>query len=929
MLGAALRSAEASGIYTKERVGFDAATKRKLIEYVDAMLPMDFNEVTNYFVANKWLSLDKAATTKAAQKGMPDPVYKATRDVEQIGLAAAVTKTYLESVGGGIKQLADNFLRKVEAGESATIEGMQFAQQMQGMSRFGGYVLGWDQGYGRAMRTQALRNGGWDMQADRALSEITDKLGNIGQYEDKFQEIAQKMGDPSTRIDGINELINLAKRVQFLDNPTDIIKVSAGMHIAGNAWNEIFINGLLSAPATFATNAAGMAWTAIRPMLQLGAAKAYAMTGLAGARVAEEVAAEASASLAAMYAGFNDATRLGWHAFSTERTLYQAGAKDGMERFGISAKAVIDVYDGMGKEAPDALVDTVHRIGQFVRLPSRALLGTDEMAKHLAIRGEIAAQAVKRAFKEGVDIGDKAALDAYIKTEMDHAFSLHKPELWEKYKIKSAYSLENPVLKEADRATFQEPNALAQSVNGLLMKAPYLRPFVPFVRTPLNILKQGFVESTGFGALMNAAKIAGDARLNPTVMKTQIIQKLLEDPGETFRVSGQIALMSAIAGTFYMGATNGTIVGGGPGRWAQGGKDAPAQKAWEAMINEQGKTPYSINLGDGTSIPFSRLPEPMAGMMRMFADMGMFSSYVSMESQEEWLAAMAGIMVSGLYQASFLKGINDIVDLVGNPNTTMGVKGGKAIQNWMATQTPFGGLLSYVDQASDPFKHAYQGATLGEVWKVHEDAFGTGIFAKIADRIPGFNGTPVMIDQITGRPVPTFPGGGPGGLNPAQLAIPVLPRGFQGADAAWAAIFKIKGSYVEKTPNGRLGYKLSNAEQQELNKRMAATVINGKTLEQAVLEYYNRPDVQQYVNKKGAAFMDVRTGIEAGLDRIISDYFDAALMRYGAEVPSIGRRQILAEGAKRAAMGNDLSTATQMRSEIDALFDEARLRGVF
>jgi hypothetical protein len=319
----------------------------------------------------------------------------------------------------------------------------------------------------------------------------------------------------------------------------------------------------------------------------------------------------------------------------------------------------------------------------------------------------------------------------------------------------------------------------------------------------------------------------------------------------------------------------------------------------------------------------------MAGMMRMFADMGMFSSYVSMESQEEWLAAMAGIMVSGLYQASFLKGINDIVDLVGNPNTTMGVKGGKAIQNWMATQTPFGGLLSYVDQVSDPFKHAYQGATLGEVWKVHEDAFGTGIFAKIADRIPGFNGTPVMIDQITGRPVPTFPGGGPGGLNPAQLAIPVLPRGFQGADAAWAAIFKIKGSYVEKTPNGRLGYKLSNAEQQELNKRMAATVINGKTLEQAVLEYYNRPDVQQYVNKKGAAFMDVRTGIEAGLDRIISDYFDAALMRYGAEVPSIGRRQILAEGAKRAAMGNDLSTATQMRSEIDALFDEARLRGVF
>ena len=49
-------------------------------------------------------------------------------------------------------------------------------------------------------------------------------------------------------------------------------------------------------------------------------------------------------------------------------------------------------------------------------------------------------------------------------------------------------------------------------MNGLINKAPMLKPFVPFVRTPLNIIKQGFYESTifkplgeGVGALKDAA----------------------------------------------------------------------------------------------------------------------------------------------------------------------------------------------------------------------------------------------------------------------------------------------------------------------------------------------------------------------------------------------------------------------------------------
>lgn len=927
-LGAALKDAQASGIYTKPAKGHDAAWNDLQIRHLQQMLPMDFAELNQYFLKNQWISLDRKATKEAAAQGAADPIYKASKNIDVIGTAAAVTKTYLESIAGGVNQLADNFLRKVNAGEDATVEGMEFAKQMQGMARFGGYALGWDQGAGRAVRVQGLRRGGRAMREnDRFMQETADQLGNMGQYRDKFQEIAAKLQDPTQSADGVNELINLAKRVQFLGDPMKIAKTSMSMEIAGNAWNEVFINGLLSAPATFAANASGLAWTVARPLMQLGAAKAYAATGLRGARVAEQAAAEAAASLNAIYSSIQDAAQLGWHAAKSETSIYQAGAGQELkDRVGIHGENLATLFERRGLDRPeDGFLDTITRMGEILRIPSRALLGTDEMAKHLTIRGEVAAQAVKKAAKEGVDVTDRAALEPFMQREMAAAFNLQRPELWEKYKVSSVYDLQTGVMAEADRATFQEVNGFAQRVQGVLADFPVLRPFIPFVRTPLNILKQGFVESTGLGSVMNAYKAAAGAGFNPTATKIAIAQQLLEDPGESFRIAGQIALTTSLAASFYGMAMTGVIVGGGPGRWSSGGKGSNEQKAWESMLREQGKSPYSINIG-GTSIAFDRFGEPISIVLRMAADMGMYSSYVPQAAQEEWLAGMAVIMTSGLYQASFLKGINDVIDIVGDPSSSVGVKGGRAVQNWMATQTPFGGLLNYVDKVVDPFKHAYGGATLGEVMKVHEDTFGTGIFSKIADRIPGFNGTPGLVDQITGLPVPAVPGGGPGGLNPLQMAVPFMPRGVKGADDVWSAIYSIKGSYTEKRPTN---LKLTNGEQQDLNRRMASIVIDGKTVRQAVMDYYRSAEVQQYVSKRGAAFMDVRTKIEQGLDRIVDSYYQSAMTDLASSNRSVRQRSLLREAANQAASINDAGGAQQIQTQIESLFDEARLRGVF
>lgn len=911
-LGKALQVALGDGA-RKEAAGFDAAFKTRAVKELQRIIPMNWDELTKYSISRGWIKLDKAASKAAGA----DVFKTKALTGEEEGFVASVFDTYLLSLAGGTKQLADNFLMKVAAGDNATIEGLEFAKQMQGMSRFGGFVLGWDQSVGRGLRQRGLIRG-LDDAAQAMASEgmapgAADALGNPGDFEDIFKGIAAKLQDPTQSQQGVDELIRLAKRVQFLDEPHKISKATLGMEVAGNAWNEVFINGLLSAPGTFVTNLIGTIWVPARVALQLGAAETWAQTGLWGSKEARIVAAEAGASLAAMQSAFNDAWQIGWHAARTETAIYQKTSK------GIAAENINANLAAVGMDPMNAQWSKwVDDLGSFVRLPSRALLGTDEFAKHLAIRGEVAARGVRRAALQGVDLTDEKALQQFLTKEAEAAFNLHRPELWEKYKVDSIYNLQSgleegrgrTIAQVANEATFQEPNVVAKTVNDLLAKAPMLRPFMPFVRTPMNILKQGF-EGTGVPALLQGLSIT---MRHPTTAVLEIQKELMKDPAETFRVAGQIALTTALAGSVYGMAMNGQITGGGPGRWVAGRNGKAAQDAWLAA----GNIPYSLKVGDA-AIPFDRFGEPVAIVLRMFADLGMHAAYMDGKDQEEVFAGMVGITASAWYQASFLKGVEVLTKLGQQDND---LAAGQAVQNWFATQTPFGSLLAYVDRVQDPYKGAYDGTSFIDMLRVTEDAFGTGIFGKAANRFPGVSGTPQLIDQLTGKPVPVVPGVGPGGLNSLQMAIPIMPRG-QSVDPVWKAVFDIQGSYVEKKPTG---LKLTAKEQQQLNALMARSTVGGQTLQQRVLAFRRRADVEQFVTNRGAALTDVRTGIEKELNRIIADHFDQALLQLNVQNGDVLKRSQTVDALRYAAENNDVQGAQQLQGQIDDLYQRA-LRG--
>ena len=913
VMGRILLNANETAKNVLTREGYDPDWIGKYKKRLTNALPMSWNDLENYFLNQGWMTkegfVDRAGLLKGGEEGMP----------------VAVAKTYLESVGAGIKQLADNFLMKVNLGEDATNEGLQLAQQMQHASKLSAFVLEGDQAYGRAVRAQGLRNNVnvvGDSLEDLGVSGVSPELAQS--FGNEFQSIATKMGSPETYSDAIDDLVTLAKRVQFADSPLQAFRISGSVELAGSMWRETWVNGLLSSPATIVTNMAAFTWAFARPASQYIAAQfASSATGSA---VAKQAAVEAGAALSAMSTAFSDALKLGWQAAKTERSIYAplAGASEFNRGPAITAARLNEQLAKRGLGGIEGeYADMFNTLGQIVRLPSRALLGTDEFTKHLAIRGEIAARGVQQAAKKGVDLTDQAALQKYLSDEYSKAFKLDSPDPREKWTVDLGYEYAAEVRMEANRATFQEQNKVASGMNKLLQSnvGKFAQPFVPFVRTPTNIIRQGVLESTGLQALTKGTGYF--LTNNPTNAVLKIQQELLKDPGESFRVAGQIALTSTLAGWLYTSVMSGQATGGGPRRFLLGDrKSYDAQNAWERAMAEEGRTPYSIATPFG-QIPFDRLGEPVSIFLRMATDVASYSSYMSVQEKDASMAMIVGIGTTGLYQASFLKGVNDLIDAAFNDNDD-GIRKVKAIENYARTQLPFGSLLNYVDKIDNPYRQAYENATFEDVMKVHEGGLNI-ILQKVAERIPGVGEDRPLIDQVTGEPIPVYPGGGPMGLNPLQMAIPFAPRGVKSADETWRRVNQIMGAYREARPTN---LKLTQNEQQELNLRMSQVRIEGKTFQQWINQFYSRSDVQALVKQAGGMLPEGRLGIRDQFNSMKRKYMQLALEDISADSDNLLQRRLLTERIKQKNNANDFSVQDEQNA-LEALLQQALSTRVF
>lgn len=447
-------------------------------------------------------------------------------------------------------------------------------QQVSGLTAEAGRAL-------QAFRIEASGRVG----IDRNIRELIDVSGGA----DFSRKMAQKMAQAG-------EL-----------TAAQLNKVTRGAFLTrtGDAFLEVWINGLLSGPQTQSVNVLSNTLVALWQVPERFVAENIArLTG------AEGVApGEAKALAFGLVKGFREGLVLAGKTLRTGQPSDSVAKIDLPQRRAISAEA----FELSG--SPGQAVDM---LGEVIRIPGRLLLAGDELFKAVGYRMELNAQALRTASAEGLEGDDMAKRIAEI---------IDNPP-------------ENIRLAAIDAARYQtftkELGAAGQSVQSVANRFPALRLIAPFIRTPTNIMK--FVgERTVLAPLstnIRAEIAAGGARRHLAMARMAM---------------GSMVMASAadLAG-------QGLITGNGPSN----------PKMRQIWLNTH--QPNSIKVGDEW-VSYSRL-DPLGSFLGIAADATEIIGQTE-ETDGAELAVAAVIAISrNVSSKTYLRGMSEFFEVMSDPD---------------------------------------------------------------------------------------------------------------------------------------------------------------------------------------------------------------------------------------------------------------------
>jgi hypothetical protein len=553
---------------------------------------------------------------------------------------------------------------------------------------------------------------------------------------------------------------------------------------------------------------------------------------------------------------------------------------------------------------PDSHAQAFNWLGYAMTTPARMLLAGDTFAKHMVLRGEVRAEAVARAMQSGIDINDPVAMAKAFAAEQGMAFKYDQTSLNTEWELNKSYEWYSRIQQKADYATFQEANAPADAILSFMDSNPAIgvlgRPFLPFVRTPLNILKQGFLDTTGIGLLMKTGKLPmSDGTWGIFKTQDEIFKNFGNDPAEFYRMMGTAAFgMTLYASAFSMVA-GGQVVGGGPMRWSTRSDKKDMQEPWLRSKQAQGFSgTYQVRVGD-TVVPFARFGEPFNTFLKMVVDIGEYSGYMTATEQDETATAWVSLVTRAMSNSTFLTGLDNFMSLVMDDRDPDQSKVVKGVQDWTGVYAPFGGMLNYVDQVKAPYQANYR--VEGEQFITDLESFWEVLTARYRSRMPGEDGgLPNMYDPIYGQPVNTQSGvGSVNAPDPFALAVPFMPRGLAEADDLYAGVFKVMGKYRQWRPTN---IPLTLAETQKMNQMTATFTVDGKTKAQRIREVLSSPGAQEFM-KQPYGMKGTDNPYKKAIMEIEREYGEGILEAMSQTDPNLAARRV-AEGQLRQAKSN-------------------------
>jgi len=309
-----------------------------------------------------------------------------------------------------------------------------------------------------------------------------------------------------------------------------------------------------------------------------------------------------------------------------------------LERPDVGRLSTAGYGEGAGKP-----ISEFNKMFQFI---PRALEAGDVLFRTMIKGGE--AEAIAESLrKSGKDIDvDQVAREAADRAE--YFVFRQRPD-------GSDASGQGPVLKTIDKMTSQ--------IYGLRNKVPGVKWFVPFVQTPMNILKQGIEYSPA-----GLATVKGAANQQEQIAK---------------------ALMGS---TVFAGAA--TLVASGNATWA-----APTGEKEKKLFYASGKKPYSIRIGDNW-YSYSKLG-PLAYPIAMSSAIQYhFKENPKAFTDDTYKKVMDTVVsIAGFFaDQSYMQGIGDLIDTVnGAPGAAE-----RAVANMPRQVLPLSSFQGWVARMIDP-----------------------------------------------------------------------------------------------------------------------------------------------------------------------------------------------------------------------------------
>ena len=312
---------------------------------------------------------------------------------------------------------------------------------------------------------------------------------------------------------------------------------------------------------------------------------------------------------------------------------------------GWHSDAVLDPFS-LKVDHQSALQGAKTAAGKIIRFPTRALMTTDEFFKQSQYRGVIFADA------------NRLATDARLKGNKRREFI---EEYLRKSYTKTGQATRGDALLQARRATFTEPlePGLGLIIQNAAIKSAVVRNFLPFVRTPVNLLSQTYQHVPILGLAskrMRADLRAGGARA-------------AQARGRQIIGTGLVAMAG-------WAAASGKITGSGP-------TDPRVRKVW--LANNQPNSFRIVN-DDGTVtwVSFARM-EPFSNIFSVAADaVEIMEDRYNENERYGIIQSLTMAVLENTVNKTFTKGVHDLMlMLVGRPEEQA-----RALRNYVASYVP-------------------------------------------------------------------------------------------------------------------------------------------------------------------------------------------------------------------------------------------------